>query len=405
MSDTLPPFRPFSNVQWYLAHSGNRVHLICACPDVIAPADFHAMVARALRLAPQLGWHESLERDGHFLTGATPPDTVAEYNDLHQPGLALGALEAALALPLANTGRPAFRARCLAAAAPDARGTRAVVVFEATHGVTEGGDIAALLRGRGAEHEARPIVDVHLRPLQRLAIALMLPLLWLGFLIAARVPRKASGGFRFARVALDRANVAAAARRLGVSQRALLFGLVLHATRHDPARRRRLNLAYSTLPKARAHLHDDGFLNVRMDEFRLRTEATAAATIRATAAAIAARGPTPIFVQAWQSAVLGWHRRAWRLAPWLYRGGFFGYSPYDLVLSLVPPLRPGPAWGALQRATCFAGSNSGTTPNCIFAVGPERVTLTLWADPAMLSRVGGLVGQAEALGIGAEVWD
>ncbi|MDP3860071.1 MAG: hypothetical protein Q8Q63_00615, partial [Phaeovulum sp.] len=136
MSDTLPPFRPFSNVQWYLAHSGNRVHLICACPDVIAPADFHAMVARALRLAPQLGWQESLERDGHFLTGATPPDTVAEYNDLHQPGLALGALEAALALPLANTGRPAFRARCLAAAAHDARGTRGVVVFEATHGVT-----------------------------------------------------------------------------------------------------------------------------------------------------------------------------------------------------------------------------------------------------------------------------
>lgn len=404
MPDASAPFRPFSNVQWYLAHADNRVHLICACRDDIAPQMFRAMVARALRLAPQLSWIENLTEDGHRMAAEAPPEAVSEYRRLPQPGFALRDLAADLAQPLADTGRPAFRAHCLAAPAPDARGVRALVVLQATHGVTEGGDVSALMRGRGAEHDGRPVHELRLGPLQRLAVAATLPLLWLGFLIAARLPRKPLRDFRFARVSLDRAGVAAAARRLEVTQRAFLFGLVLHTVLQRPGRNRRLSLAYSTLPKARAHLHDDAFLNVRMDEFRAKTAATAEASIRATAAAISARGPTPIFVQAWQNAVLGWHRRTWRAAPWLYRN-FFGYSPYDMVLSLVPPLRPGPGWGPLAGATCFAGSNSGTTPNCIFAVGPERITLTLWADGTILARVGALVATAAALGVDGELWD
>ncbi len=404
MSEAPQPFRRFSNVQWYLAHSENRVHLLCACPDDIAPATFHDLVGQMLRLAPQLSWSESLLQDGHLVAPMVAPAAVSRYLPMPGSGLLFRDLEADLAETLADTGRPAFRASCLAATEPDARGVRALMVLQATHGVTEGGDISRLARGRSAEHEGRPESRQRLRKVQRLAMWAMLPLLWAGFLFAARLRRRPLHEFRFVRVSLDRAGVAAAVRRLGVTHRAFLFGLVLHAVLHDPNRKRRLNLAYSTLPMARARKHDDSFLNVRMDEFRLQTAATPEASIRATAAAIAARGPTPIFVQAWQSAVLGWHRRTRRIAPWLYRRGFFGYTPYDLVLSLVPPLLPGPSWGPLAGATFFAGSNTSTTPNCIFAVTRDRITLTLWADSAVAARVEAIIGNAEALGVAAEVW-
>ncbi|MBW6506770.1 MAG: hypothetical protein K0B00_08490 [Rhodobacteraceae bacterium] len=405
MSEAPLPFRRFSNVQWYLAHSENRVHLLCACPDHIELATFHDLVARVLRLAPQLSWSESLVHDGHLVAPLAAPEAVARYRPTPQLGLMLRELEPDLARTLADTGRPAFRASCFAAPEPDARGVRSLMVLQATHGVTEGGDISRLSRGLDAEHEARPTSRLRLRLTQRLAMWAMLPLLWAGFLFAARLRRRPLHEFRFVRVSLDRAGVAAAVRRLGVTHRAFLFGLVAHAVLHDPARKRRLNLAYSTLPRARARHHDDRFLNVRMDEFRLQTAAAPEASIRATAAAIAARGPTPIFVQAWQNAVLGWHRITRRVAPRLYQRGFFGYTPYDLVLSLVPPLMPGPGWGPLAGATFFAGSNTGTTPNCIFAVTPDRITLTLWADNAVAARVGDVVASARALGIAAEVWD
>ncbi len=68
-------------------------------------------------------------------------------------------------------------------------------------------------------------------------------------------------------------------------------------------------------------------------------------------------------------------------------------------------MRPGPAWGPIAEATYFAGSNSGTTPSCIFAVGRDAVTLTFWADRAVAARLGALAAAAEALGVAAEVWE
>ena len=236
MPDAPSPFRRFSNMQWYLAHSENRVHLLCACPHDIAPDAFRAVVGRALQLAPQLSWAENLAEDGHRMDGAASPEAVSVYLRQPRPGFSLSEIEADLAEPLTDTGRPAFRARCLAAGAPDARGMRALVAFVATHGVTEGSDVSALLRGRTSEHERRALADPRLSPALRLAMAATLPLLWLGFLVAAHLSRTPLHQFRFVRMSLDRAGVVAAARRLGVTQRAFLFGLVAHVVLHDPRR-------------------------------------------------------------------------------------------------------------------------------------------------------------------------
>lgn len=396
--------RRFSNMQWYLAQAQNRVHLACACPEDIAPEVFRDLVARVLAQAPQLGWAEDLAADGLRDFAPVAVDTLAHYFRASRQGWCLRDFDALLAEPLAP-GAPAFRARCMAATEPDARELRAWVLFEASHALTEGGDIGAILRGRGAGHDRRPIFDVPRRGWRRLALAVSLPALWALHLGASFTERRKAAHCRVLRVSLDLGSVALAARRLGVTQRALLFGLVIGGLFGGEARRRALNIGYSSLPKARARLLDDTFLNVRMDEFRVKPTGTPETDVRAAAEAIARRGPMPLSVQAWHNALLGVHRRVQQLVPGLYRHGFFDYSPYDLVLSLVPQVRPGKAWGPLDGVTCFAGSNTGATPNCIYAVGARQITLSLWLPPALAARQGVLLQAAAMLGISAETWE
>jgi len=396
--------RRFSNMQWYLAQAQNRVHLAVACSEAITPEDFGVIVMRVLAEAPQLGWRIDLQDDGYYDCAPVEVARVARFDLAPPQGRRMPDFDALLAEPLPE-GAPAFRARCILA--PDAvpGKVRAWVLFEASHALTEGGDIGAILRGRGAVHDSRPVVDVPAGGLQRAARALALPLLWALHLGASFAARRKAVGMRTVRLSLGRAEVAAAARRLQVSQRALLFGLVIGAVFGARASKRAHHIAYSSLPKARARLHDDTFLNVRMDEFKARLTGTPAADVQATAAAIARRGPMPLGVQAWHNALLGLHRRVHRLFPALYRHGFFDYSPYDMVVSLVPQVQPGNGWGPLAGATCFAGSNTGATPNCIYAVGERQITLSLWLPPDLAGRQSALVQAAADLGITAEVWD
>jgi|GEM_PF-3549603 len=406
MGNGITRLRRFSNLQWYLAHSQNRVHLACASREAISQEAFHALLSKVLALAPQLGWAETLLDDGLIEADAVAPEHVAQYECAARQGLRLADLAPQLAKPLADTGRPAFRALCRAAPEPDARGLRSWLLLEASHALIEGGDVAPLLHGLPSQEDVRPLVDLRPRRLQRLAAGVLMPLLAALHLGASALPRPDVASFRFGRVALERAAISAVARRMQVTQRALLFGLVLEALFGGRGRwGRRLNVAYSSLPQVRALLIDDSFLKVRMDELRLRTGEKAEATIAATAAAIAARGPSPLAVQAWHSALLGWQRRLWRRVPWLFQHGLFGYSPYHIVLSLVPWVRAGKMIPGASEGICFAASMTGTTPNCIYAVGARHITLSLWLPPVLYARLGNVAAVARALQIDAEIWE
>ena len=396
--------RRFSNMQWYLAQAQNRVHLAAVCTEAVTSDEFGAIVMRVLAEAPQLGWRIDLQDDGFYNCAPVALSSVAHFALAPPAGWRMRDIDALLAEPLPESA-PAFRARCISAPDAEPGKVRAWVLFEGSHALTEGGDIGAILRGRGAVHDSRPVVDVPVGGWRRTALAVALPLLWALHLGASFAVRRRAVGMRTLRLSLGRAEVAAAARGLQVSQRALLFGLVISALFGARGSKRARHIAYSSLPKARARLHDDTFLNVRMDEFKARLTGAPAADVQATAAAIFRRGPMPLGVQAWHNALLGLHRRLHKLFPGLYRHGFFDFSPYDMVLSLVPQVRPGTGWGPLAGATCFAGSNTGATPNCIYAVGERQITLSLWLPPDLAARQDALVQAAVDLGIAAEVWD
>lgn len=394
----------FSATQYYLAHAKNSVHLVLACPQEVSEPAFRAFVARLIEDAPQLGWRESLIDSAHVTDAPVLLDEIIDYarHPLQQTGFA--EIDRVLSEPLTDTGRPAFRAFCRTAPRADWRGVRSWIALQTTHALMEGGDVTSILRGRGSVHLERPLVDANLSAAIRLGLPLMMPFLWLFHVLASRSVRLRPQQCSFERVALDRKSLTRAARRLGVGQRALLFGLVTHALLYDPERKRPLSLAYSILPRERVRLYDDEFLNVRIDEFRLRAEDDLEAHIKAMAQALIERGPSPMFSQAWQRRLTGVHKHVHRAWPWLYPKTFFDYTPYDLVLSMLEPVRPERYEPFLGGAHAFAGSNTGASPACIFVPARHEFTLNFWAAPETRERLPRLLEAAGALDIGVEYW-
>lgn len=397
--------RGFTAMQYYLAHAKNNVHLVLASPQDVSAAAFRALVGRMLDDAPQMWLGESLARSAHVDTGHRDLDAVIDYARAPVQALGPGDLDALISAPLHDTGAPACRAICRAAPVADGRGVKSWIVLQTTHALMEGGDVTSILRGRGSVHVGRPVVEAGLTPLARAGIAALMPLALVVHMLSARCVTLDPADFAFRRVLVDRARVARRARRLGVGKRALLFGVVTHGLLQTPARQRPLNLAYSILPSARVRLYDDEFLNVRIDEFRVKGAEDPRLHVKRMSQALTARGPSPMATQALHRRLNMVHRRLHPRAPWIYPSRLFGYSPYDLVLSMLQPVRPDRYDPALAGARAFAGSSAGTTPVCIFAPARNEITLGLYLPPALRDRLPALVERLDAFGLAPEQWD
>ena len=152
------------------------------------------------------------------------------------------------------------------------------------------------------------------------------------------------------------------------------------------------------------HLCDDEFLDVRIDEIWVRHSPSFDGFAGAMAQALAKRGSNPMFVQTWQRRINQVHRVLHQRMPWIYPKRLFGYAPYDVVLSLLPPVRPGRAFPILEGAEVFTGSDTGTAESCIFAASADAVTVTLWSGADRAGHVDAILARAAALGIGARQW-
>lgn len=397
------PNGTFSNIQWYLAHARNTVHCVARTPHAVTAEEFAGIVRKVAAAAPQLLWQERLDPDRHVPAAPDDPGTLAEHREVPDLDGALPALLGDLETDFPGRDGPAFRARCLTAPGPDAQGFRSALAFESTHAIMEGGDIADILRGRGTERAGRTEVPGHLPARTRAFVAAAAPVLAPLHLLASVLERKKSADFGFAVMRLDRAGLRAAAARHGVSQQALLFALTLWALGDRVQHGRRVLMAFTTLPARRVRIASDDYLNVHIHEERLRHRGEGFDDYLATVAdAIAASKAMPLATNALFSRILDVHRWLRPRLPGLYRHGFFGYVPQDIILSLMPPLGAARGFPALEGAEISAGSMTGTGPSAVFATGPAAVTLTLWAEPAMRARMPALAALAGAEGIAAE---
>lgn len=394
-------FRSFTALQYYLAHSENNVHTIFELEHPIDNASFETLVETVIGLAPQLLWRESLIDGGHYCDKTADWSSRLTFEHCGTRYDADRALHMHLGKSLQDDGLPAFRAICQSFGSPPDQRRVGRLIVQTTHALVEGGDVSAILEGRGSQHDTRPIVSSGLSVLSQLGVRALVPFLLPMHLLTAKLQRKRASDFDFARLVLGRVDLRKAARRLGVGQKDLTFALTTYGYSAAKNNKKHLLITYSTLPKVRAALSDDEFLNLRMDELRLSVKCDPEDHIKAVADALSERGANPIFVQTWQRLLTRAHQRLHRLFPWLYPQSFFGFAPYDLVLSMIPPVRPAALTPLLKRALVFGGTNTGSAAACIFVPTAEYLTLTIWGDDSRDRQVSAIIDVAQSLGIEA----
>lgn len=370
-------FQRFSAIQYYLAHARNTVHAMADLPHTVSKDAFMALVADILSSAPQLLWRESLRDHGHYKTTDADWATQCACSAPESEAAAAAELHAFLSAPLHDTGKPAFRALCQTL--PDGQGPTTRIVLCTTHALMEGGDVADLLRGRRSDHSDRRVSEANLSLGARLGAVMVAALLWPLHLLTARFETKDRNVFAFTALQFNRDDVRRVAQSLQMGQRDLVFALCSHHRGRVPTNKAKLHAAYSSRPAARVRLCDDEILSVRIDEINVPHSgdfATFAAGIRD---ALARRGSEPMFVQTWQRRLNQVHRFLYPRAPWLYPKQLFGFAPYDVILSLLPPVQT--TGETLNQAVIYAGSDTGTAESCIFAATARSLTVTLWSGP------------------------
>ena len=112
-----------------------------------------------------------------------------------------------------------------------------------------------------------------------------------------------------------------------------------------------------------------------------------------------------VFTQLFYNQVLVTQRLIGHYLPFLHHRKFFGQAPYDMVLSLLPPVRPHGRFALLADNPIFAGSFTGAVPSCIFVVGPRQTTLNFWLHASHKSNLASLTSLLEAHGVTASMWE
>lgn len=392
----------YSNMQWYLSQAANTVHLVALFPERLEPEAARAMLAEAFRALPSLALADLPAQDRTAPVASGPQDPFSDAASVLETSevSSLSANPAAHIEPVPflfdNPALPALRARLLTLA-PGAQGsTGSVLSIAVSHALVEGSDLSALIRGGRSRRQGN--TEPRLGVFSRLGLTLGGPMLAALHLFLARREKRHRDGFGFAVVELDAGDLRNTARRLGLRRRSLLFGCVLHALTDGPTGRR-LGVSYSHMPPNRVTLEDDSQLAVRINFLSLRREPSPEAFARQIEQQLRLRDESEVLTQFLNNRVLGWHRRAIRLFPGLYRGAFFGFAPYDMVLSLVHPLRPARGFAAFRQARLFGGSMTGTAPSCIMMQANGRVGLCLWIEHERMARLGALCDAFLQLGI------
>jgi hypothetical protein len=407
MTATAP--RSFSNMQWYFSHAGNTVHFVAFCRHPVSAEDFSEMVRSCVRQAPEIAMAVDVANDCH---ARLPEIEAALLRDPLATPLARYEVTDKLAPDpppyfgpgaelFARSDLPAFRATCQVVRTPQPGEPACVIHFIASHGLIEGADLASVLRGKKGRHDTVAQDDARKSRLRQAFLSLAAPPLALLYLALSWSARRKPADFGFVAARFEVDELRALAKRLAVSKRALLFGLVLLAFRSGNGRQR---FAYTHLPRRQIPLEDDGYMTLRMQLMAYRGPENFTSFVQGLDKALQRQNETEILTQLLYNRILGvqrWLRARW---PAPYTHGFFGYAPFDLVLSLLPPLRPGPGYRALSDAVLFGGSYTATTPNVIFLWGPEQVTLTGWLLRSQHAGLDALAAIARENGISVACW-
>ncbi|WP_156892550.1 hypothetical protein [Salaquimonas pukyongi] len=375
--------QPFSHLQWYLHHAENTVYLAAESDDVLSERNLHEIAGWFMTLAPQLNYRANGRGDRH-LPVPVKPEAIChheEVGDLHQ----------ALAWAIENhkeiytdSDRPNFRAYGFRLRRARKDSARSLYVCCSSHALMEGSESARIMRMRNTVHHAeRSPARLGLLKTAMITLAglILAPL----HLIASWFDRRDVSHGNWAIIDISRKSIKQLAKRHGVRQRSVLFSLPLYGLHfekslpHQTTKKAQL-ISYSTLPDSKTTL-EDAALNLRMQVGRIPSAESFEAHLKAIDQVLGKEDTTEIYSQAFYNSILGVHRVLHRLFPFLYRGRFFTYVPYDFVLSLLPPHLTGGWFRKLFRRSIFCGSYTPGANSCVFVPYLGGFSLNFHADP------------------------
>lgn len=400
VGDRRKRLHPFTNFQWYLTASRNSAYFASFCTLRIDAAETLKIAEQILRLAPQMNWRNDDRRQMHIDLSPVDVRNVCHHHEIDSfdgyPDRAIGPNEDLFTDP----SRPAFRLDIYTLRKGEsAEGNKSLLVVRASHALLEGIDSARLSRGLNVEHQLPDRSNS--QPLARVAaMALGLLFVPINFAVTALFNRNRSE-WGVGSLVLSRADLKRRSAELGVQQRSLIFSLIMYGfyyAGHDGETRAH-TIGYSSLPPQRND-GDDPYVRLQMRTEKVGYRPEFLEYLKAVDKALAKPRGESSWLQMQYDAFFAIHRRIARLLPFLYRRSFFGFVPYDFLLSLVPPHVPGRGvFAHLGFNDMYCVSHAAGVNCCVIVPQIDRVSLSIYCPTRDLARISEIGTVARAAGV------
>lgn len=392
----------FTDFQWFLYKAQNTVYFTSFSEKTFDKESLVTLVANMVTLAPQLTHGFEGARPGqplpkHQLDAITEIRTVDDFDGYPDcwltPGLEL----------FDQKDMPLFRVRAVVRRdGPDAEGRASMIMVQSSHALMEGSDSALLTRSQNSSHGAMSNKKSRVSLKQRLTYAGIAALTAPIHITMANLLSPKKKEMCFKSLTFKRATLRRVANRLGVRQRSLMFGIVMHALNRggEGLSPKEIRTTYTTLDSDR-HDADDDFFRVRAINANFGVQDDLVDFIRGIDERIGeVESRDTTHMQFVLNATFRTHRFISRFLPFLYSRRFFRFDGgYHVVLTMVPPHR---IYGNLTHGMSepiYCGSYHPGSNLCTFVPGREFVTFnfSLRAEHlAQVDKVEGLLAGLDA---------
>lgn len=381
----------FTNFQWFLFNSRNTVYFTAFSATAFDLDKLQNFVAEMVSLAPQLthGFVGALPGQPfpkHILDAITSVQEVDSFDGYPDAWLGKG-LDI-----FERNDLPLFRVYAITRrGGPDAEGHASMVLVRSSHALLEGHDSSLLTRSHSIARTQVKAPKAKLPFKRNLGLSI-------GALLGASiqlykansrpVPMKALG---FRSLAIKRSRLRDLANRLGVRQRALMFGLITQALNFAGKSKTAdvITAAYTMLDNSERSEVDDDQFRVRALSAKFNVKADFVDYVRSidqSLTEIEAKDTTTFQFIIMKMFAL--HRKIAKVLPFLYREHFFRFNgSTDVVLTLVPPHR---MYGNMTKSLVepvYVGSFHPSANLCTFVPAREYVTFNFAMEQRFLDRV------------------
>jgi len=388
MKDRLDPRATagFSDIQWFMYHQRNVAFFAAYTSRALAADDLLEAARRMVDLAPQL----RLGFTGSALYRPIADDTLRRIIAVQSVPTLDGFPDRWLdsgAAVFSDPDLPLFRIRyALPTEVQDGRA--GFILVQVAHALVEGEDSARLARSQAARHEAAPRLPHSAGPAAAIATAFGDVLASL-HLIAGNLADLKPGPYGFATRVYPRAVFRDLARTHDVSQRALLYALVMRTIFDLDGRqpKRRISSTYSVLDAELGAGHDS-FMHMQMRFATFGTDTDFGAFVRAVEGQLRRSEAKPRrFGTAVTARGLHVHRGLSRLIPFAYTPRVFRLLPFDIVLGLIPPHRLAGRLTEALREPIYAGAALEGANACVIVPNRAFVTFNFYLQRHLLPRI------------------